>query len=58
MNGTEEHHSEGGYPGSEDQRLYVLPHMWTLDSRANTAMWLDLGHMIRGEHTQDVWGDR
>jgi hypothetical protein len=25
-------------------------------SRANTAMWLDLGHMIRGEHIQEVWG--
>jgi hypothetical protein len=23
-------------------------------SRANTAMWLDLGHMIRGEHTREV----
>jgi hypothetical protein len=25
-------------------------------SRANTAMWLDLGHMTRGEHTWEVWG--
>jgi hypothetical protein len=25
-------------------------------SRANTAMWLDLGHMLRGEHTWEVWG--
>jgi hypothetical protein len=24
-------------------------------SRANTAMWLDLGHMTRGEHTREVW---
>jgi hypothetical protein len=20
------------------------------------GMWLDLGHLIRGEHTQEVWG--
>jgi hypothetical protein len=25
-------------------------------SRANTALCLDLGHMIRGEHTWEVWG--
>jgi hypothetical protein len=25
-------------------------------SRANTAMWLDLGHMIRWAHTPEVWG--
>jgi hypothetical protein len=25
-------------------------------SRANALMWLELGHMIRGEHTQEVWG--
>jgi hypothetical protein len=31
MDGTEEHHSELGQPSSEDQKLYVLPYMWTLD---------------------------
>jgi hypothetical protein len=31
MNGTREQYSERGQPGSEDQKLYVLPHMWTLD---------------------------
>jgi hypothetical protein len=31
MDGTGEHHSERGQPGSEDQKTYVLPHMWTLD---------------------------
>jgi hypothetical protein len=31
MDGTGEHHSERGQPGSEDQKLYVLPHMQTLD---------------------------
>jgi hypothetical protein len=25
-------------------------------SRANTAMWWDLGHIIRGEHIWEVWG--
>jgi hypothetical protein len=25
-------------------------------SRANTAMWLDLGHMLRGKHIQEIWG--
>jgi hypothetical protein len=31
MDGTGEHHSERGQPGSEDQESYVLPHMQTLD---------------------------
>jgi hypothetical protein len=31
-------------------------HMLSLRSRANMAMWLDLGHMLRGEHIWDVWG--
>jgi hypothetical protein len=26
-------------------------------SRANTAMLLDLGHTLRGEHIQDLWGE-
>jgi hypothetical protein len=25
-------------------------------SRANAAMWLDLGHMTRGEHIWEAWG--
>jgi hypothetical protein len=25
-------------------------------ARANTAVWLDLGHMIRGEHIREIWG--
>jgi hypothetical protein len=25
-------------------------------SRANTAMWLDMGYMMRGEHIWEVWG--
>jgi hypothetical protein len=31
MDGTREHHSEKGQPGSEDQKLNVFPHMWTLE---------------------------
>jgi hypothetical protein len=31
MDGTGEHHSEQGQLSSEDQKLYVLPHMRTLD---------------------------
>jgi hypothetical protein len=26
MDGTGEHHSEWGYPASEDQQSYVFPH--------------------------------
>jgi hypothetical protein len=25
-------------------------------SRANTAMFLDLGHILRGKHIREVWG--
>jgi hypothetical protein len=31
LDGTGEHHSEQAQPVSEDQKSYVLPHMWTLD---------------------------
>jgi hypothetical protein len=31
MDGIREHHSERGHPISEDQKLYILPHMQTLD---------------------------
>jgi hypothetical protein len=31
MNGTGEHHSERGQPGSEDQKLYALLHIQSLD---------------------------
>jgi hypothetical protein len=46
MDGTGEHHSEQDPPSLEDQK----------SSRANTVMWLDLGHMTRGEYIQEVWG--
>jgi hypothetical protein len=31
MDETGEHYPERGWPGSEDQKSYVLPHMQTLD---------------------------
>jgi hypothetical protein len=31
INGTGEHHSERGQPGSKDQKSYALPNMQTLD---------------------------
>jgi hypothetical protein len=31
MDGIREDHSERGQSGSEDQKSYVLTHMWTLD---------------------------
>jgi hypothetical protein len=46
MDRTGEHHAERG--SEEDQKSYVLPHMWTL---ANTTRELNFDHMIRREHT-------
>jgi hypothetical protein len=51
---TGQHHSEGGQPGSEDQKIVCSPSYADFRSRANAAMWLDLGHTIRGEHTREV----
>jgi hypothetical protein len=31
MDETGEHHLERGYPGSENQKSFVLPHVHTLD---------------------------
>jgi hypothetical protein len=38
-------------------KMICSPSYADFRSRATTAMWLDLGHMIRGEHTREV-GDR
>jgi hypothetical protein len=35
---------------------HTFPSYADFTSRANTAVWLDLGHMIREEHTWEVWG--
>jgi hypothetical protein len=37
-------------------KIVCSPSYADFRSRANPAMWLDLGHMIRGEHIQEVWG--
>jgi hypothetical protein len=31
MDRSGEHDPVRGYPGSEDQKSYILPHMWNLD---------------------------
>jgi hypothetical protein len=36
-------------------KIIYSPSYVDFRSRENTAMWLDLGHMIRGEHTWEVW---
>jgi hypothetical protein len=43
---------------SQAQKTKILcsPSYADFRSRANAAMWLDLGHMIRGEHIREVWG--
>jgi hypothetical protein len=33
----------------------MFPSCVDFRSRANAAMWLDLDHMLRGEHTWEVW---
>jgi hypothetical protein len=35
-------------------KIICSPSYLDLRSLANTAMWLDLGHMLRGEHTREV----
>jgi hypothetical protein len=41
---------------SEDQKMVCAPSYADFRSRANAAMFLDLGHMIRGEHIWEVSG--
>jgi hypothetical protein len=43
---------------SQAQRTKIVcsPSYVDFRSRANAAMWLDLGHMTRGEHIREVWG--
>jgi hypothetical protein len=54
MDVTGEHHSERGQPGSEDQKLYVLPHMQNLDlGQIQQCGCLD--HVTRGEHIWEIW---
>jgi hypothetical protein len=37
-------------------KIVCSPSYADFRSKANAATWLDLGHMIRGEHTWEVWG--
>jgi hypothetical protein len=37
-------------------KILCSPSYADFRSRAKAAMWLDLGHMIRGEHIREVWG--
>jgi hypothetical protein len=41
---------------AQKTKIVCSPSYADFRSRANTAMWLDLGHMVRGEHTQEEWG--
>jgi hypothetical protein len=36
-------------------KIICSPSYADFRSRANTAMLLDLGHMTRGEHIQEIW---
>jgi hypothetical protein len=37
-------------------KIICSPSYADFRSRANAAMWVDLGHTLRGEHTWEVWG--
>jgi hypothetical protein len=37
-------------------KILCSPSYAEFKSRANAAVLLDLGHMLRGEHIQEVWG--
>jgi hypothetical protein len=57
MDGTGEHHSEWGQPGTENQKSYVLPHMQTLDlGQMQQCGWT--GTTWQGESTYGKYGNR
>jgi hypothetical protein len=41
---------------TQEIKIVCSPSYVVFRSRANTAMWLDLGHITRGEHIREVWG--
>jgi hypothetical protein len=41
---------------AQKTKIICSPSYVDFRSRANTAMLLDLGHMLRGEHVWEVWG--
>jgi hypothetical protein len=36
-------------------KIICSPSYAEFRSRVNAAMWLDLDHMTRGEHIQEIW---
>jgi hypothetical protein len=56
MDGTGEHHSDQGLARLRRPKIACFPSYAKFRSRANAAMLLDLGHTLRGEHIQEVWG--
>jgi hypothetical protein len=55
MDETGEHHSER-LARLRRPKILHSPSCADFRSTENIAMWLDLGHMIRGEHIWEVWG--
>jgi hypothetical protein len=55
MDGTGEHHFVK-LARLRRPKILCSPSYADFRSRANTAMWLDLGHLIRGEYIWEVWG--
>jgi hypothetical protein len=53
MDGTGEHHSERGQPGSENQKSVCSPSYADFRSRANAAMMLEVDHKKRGKHLRE-----
>jgi hypothetical protein len=37
-------------------KIVCAPSYADFRSRVNAAMWLDLGHTLRGEHIREEWG--
>jgi hypothetical protein len=52
---TGEHQPEQGYPAKRPKIIYS-PSYADFRSRANTTRRLDFDHMMRWEHTKEVWG--
>jgi hypothetical protein len=57
MDGTGEHHLKGSEPGSEGQRLHVLPHMWNVD-QIQIHQYYGKQVTLRGGHIQEREGKR
>jgi hypothetical protein len=42
--------------GLRTPKIICSPSYAAFRAKESTAMWLDLGHMTRGEHIREVWG--